>query len=118
MQEWWVSFLVPLHSMDWLRLKKVREWKCVEKYCCVIKTVVTNVTVVEELFDEFWCMKKCHEDKLKEWNENSGFTYGEKGSNVFCYFKGQGINVKNISYLVEFAFCVLGLNAAVEHTFP
>jgi hypothetical protein len=30
--------------------------------------------VEEKLFDEFSWKKKCFEEKLKEWNENSGIT--------------------------------------------
>ena len=33
--------------------------------------VVTDFIVVEELFDEYSCVRKYCEGKLKEWNENS-----------------------------------------------
>lgn len=65
-QEWYVPFFVPLQCMDWISLKKVRDWKCVQEYYCFIKTVVTNFTVVQELFEECSYLKKYCEGKLKE----------------------------------------------------
>jgi len=51
-QEWCVPFLAPLHCIDSVSLKKVPCWKYVQGYCCFIKTVITDFTLVEEeLFD-------------------------------------------------------------------
>jgi hypothetical protein len=51
--------------------------------------------VVEEMFDEFSCIKKYFEGKLKEWNENSCISC-DKWSDVLHYFKEASISVKNI----------------------
>jgi hypothetical protein len=67
----------------------------VQEYYRFNKTVVTNFNVVEEkLFDEFSCMKKYCEGKLKEWNQNSGMTYGDKWRDIFYYFTEESIHVK------------------------
>ena len=57
-QEWCVPFLAPLPDMDWISMKKVPDWKCVSEYHCYIKTVYTDFTVAEELFDKRSCLKQ------------------------------------------------------------
>jgi hypothetical protein len=77
-----------------------------------MKTVFTDFTVVEEeLFDKFSCVKEYYKGKLKELNENSDVICDEKQSGVFHYVKEESISLKNISYLIQFSFAVLGLNA-------
>lgn len=63
-------------------------------------------------------MKKCCEGTLREWNENLGITYDEKCSDVFHYFREKSIILKNIRYLVQFSFALLGLNAASNTLWP
>ena len=46
-------FPAPLLHMDRIILKKEPNMKCVQEYYCFIKTVVSNFSVIEEMFDKY-----------------------------------------------------------------
>jgi hypothetical protein len=67
-QELCVLFLAPLQSVDRMSSKKVPDWNNIVS----IKWLSRIFTMVEEeLFNEYFCVRKYCEGKLKEWIENS-----------------------------------------------
>jgi hypothetical protein len=61
---------MPLQPMDWINLKGKVTWKNVQVNYVFVKIVVPDLSLNEDrLFDEFSCVQKYYEVRVKVWNE-------------------------------------------------
>jgi hypothetical protein len=115
-QEWCLSFLMPLQPMDWINLKRKVTWKSEQVNCVFMKAVVPDLSLNEDdLVDEFSCVQKHCESKLEVQNEKNGQNVAEKWCEMLAYFTKENINAVKIKCLISFCLALRGFNALIEH---
>lgn len=116
LQEWGSSFY-DMKCLSWTLLEHPPEWDEVECSLRYVSSKLAHININEtELFDKVTSVKTYTSDNIEQWNRDTK-PADERWAEMFKHFKQGSIPFKNVAIICQFAMCLPGTNASLEHIF-